>query len=135
MIEIATHNVTHFSLDAAQAYMQWHKQALSLAPQKGRLWEALHYEALALHSFSDLFSPGHIIEDREKTDALIKWAEKQQSRLLSAAINIANEGLGGIVNFYHNAFNFKGAMVRNSLGHTWRAYGDGKYRVVDTSCE
>ncbi len=134
VMELAAHNATHFSMGAAQAYVQWHGQALTLAAQPGRLWEALHYEALALHSLTDLFALGHMLEDRERTDQLVKWARKNNTALSAAVAKGGSSAMGGLVNFYHNAFNFRGAMVKNLAGESWRAYGDGKYRIVDAAC-
>ena len=56
LLSLAVDNANHFSLRAAQTYVQNHRQALLFAPQKDRLWQALHYEALALHSFTDDFA-------------------------------------------------------------------------------
>jgi len=42
--------------------------------------------------------------------------------------------MGAHVNFNHNAHNWKGSMMMNLVGFTWRGYGDGKYRIVDATC-
>lgn len=127
MIELAKVNVTHFSGEALKAYVLNHDKALQLAADKNRLCEALHYEALALHSFTDLFAYGHMIEDRETTQKLVDWANQDKSFLALQAANAGSSLMGGMVNFYHNAGNWKGAMVKNAAGEQWRAYGDGMY--------
>ena len=34
-------------------------------------WEALHYEARAVHSLTDLFAPGHLFVDRVGAQSVI----------------------------------------------------------------
>jgi hypothetical protein len=128
-------NANHFSGRAAQAYVKNHRQALLFAPQQDRLWQALHYEALALHSFTDDFALGHMLESRESTNRLVAWTKNVRSptkRILMARIGVAF--LGGFVNFYHNAYNWKGGMMENLAGDSWRGFGDKRYRIVDQSC-
>jgi hypothetical protein len=139
-INLAVNNPTHFSARAAQTYVRWHRQALLLAPQKGRLWEALHYEALALHSFTDLYAFGHMHDNREFSDRMTQWGKEQKqkqgffaSRGASIARN-ASKVMGGYTNFYHNAYNWKGGMMMNLAGDAWRGFGDKKYRIVDAGC-
>jgi len=135
LLSLAVNNANHFSLKAAQTYVQNHRQALLFAPQKDRLWQALHYEALALHSFTDDFALGHMLESRQSTDQLVAWTKHVESptkRILMARIGAAF--MGGIVNFYHNAYNWKGAMMENLAGDSWRGFGDRRYRIVDQSC-
>ena len=136
-IHLAVNNPTHFSLRAAQAYTRWHRHALLLAQKKGRLWEALHYEALALHSFTDLFAFGHMHNDRQLTDQIKTWGEKNKTRniLTVGLADAASKTMGAYVNFYHNGFNWKGAMMKNLAGDSWRGFGDKKYRVVDSNCQ
>lgn len=135
-ITLAINNPTHFSLRAAQSYVQWHRQALLLARQKGRLWEALHYEALAIHSFTDLFAFGHMHDDRQLTDQIIAWGKNNghRSPAVKKFAGLASKYMGAYVNFSHNAFNWKGAMLKNLAGDSWRGFGDKKYRVVDSNC-
>ena len=129
-IALAVNNPTHFSERAAQTYVRWHRVAILMARQKNRLWEALHYEALALHSFTDLYAFGHMHEDRELTDKLIVWGKNNTHRAGFTKNLATNAGkfMGAYVNFFHNAYNWKGAMVKNLAGDSWRAYGDKKYR-------
>ncbi len=135
-IALALNNPTHFSARAAQTYVRWHRVAMIMARQKNRLREALHYEALALHSFTDLFAFGHMHEDRELTDKLIAWGKNNTHRAGFTNQLATNAGklMGGYVNFYHNAYNWKGAMLKNLAGDSWRGYGDKKYRVVSSDC-
>ena len=135
LLSLAEHNASHFSLRAAQAYVKNHRQALLLAPQQDRLWQALHYEALALHSFTDDFALGHMLESRESNNQLVAWTRNVRSptkRILMARIGTAFTG--GLVNFYHNAYNWKGGMMENIAGDSWRGFGDKRYRIVDQSC-
>jgi hypothetical protein len=135
LLNLAENNANHFSLRAAQAYVKNHQQALLLAPQQDRLWQALHYEALALHSFTDDFALGHMLESRESNKQLVAWTKSVRSptkRILVA--RIGNAFMGGFVNFYHNAYNWKGGMMENLAGDSWRGFGDKRYRIVDQSC-
>ena len=135
LLSLAEHNASHFSLRAAQAYLKNHRQALLLAPQQDRLWQALHYEALALHSFTDDFASGHTLESREMNNQLVAWTRNVRSptkRILMARIGTAFTG--GLVNFYHNAYNWKGGMMENIAGGLLVWIGDKRYRIVDPSC-
>ncbi len=135
-IQLSVNNPTHFSLRAAQAYIRWHRHALLIARQKNRLWEALHYEALAVHSLTDLFAFGHIHDNRQLTDRLINWRNRQkvQAGLGVFAAGTASKLMGAYVNYFHSGYNWKGAMMQNLAGDSWRGFGDKKYRVVDKSC-
>ena len=139
-MQLAVNNPTHFSLRAAQAYVKWHRHAIILAGKKNRLWEALHYEALALHSFTDIFAFGHLLDNRQLTDRLYEWAKKKKTvtNISSAGraklATTAGKIMGGYVNFYHNAYNWKGAMMTNLTGDSWRGFGDKHYRIVEKSC-
>jgi hypothetical protein len=136
-MKLATNNPTHFSLRAAQAYVRWHRKAILEARKKNNLWRALHYEALALHSFTDIFSFGHLLDNRQLTDRLYEWAKKNKSKTnlsqnaRASMATSAGKVLGGYVNFYHNAYNWRGAMMKNLAGDSWRGFGDKRYRIVD----
>ena len=134
MRSILVDNVTHFSLRAAQTYVQWHTKALLLARNKDLLWKALHYEALALHSFTDLFAVGHMLDSRETIDRLFQWTSRNNPNPLPSLAQIVGSVSGAEANFYHNAFNWKGATLENLAGNTWRGFGDGRYRIADPSC-
>lgn len=141
MLELAATNTTHFAEVALDTYVKWHRKALAVAAEPGRLSEALHYEALGVHSYSDLFAVGHMMEDRARTQELLKWTETGGSwvlqplrKLMQLVRQGAGSVLGLVANFYHNAFNTEGALVSNLDGDTWRAYGDNKYRIVTKAC-
>ena len=132
MLELAKVNFTHFSGEALAAYVKWHQQALNAAGSK-QLTEALHYEALALHSYTDLFALGHMLQDRELTKSLT--ASAKGIAILTPGAGAAAMVFGGMVNFYHNAYNWKGGMVRNGAGEEWRATGDGRYFDADNKLQ
>lgn len=138
MMELAAVNTTHFAGTALETYLKWHRLALELAAKPGRLSEALHYEALALHSYTDLFAVGHMLEERALTQALLTWAKTKGSWFLkplkAVASSVMSKVWGLWANFYHNAFNTRGAQVRNLDGDSWRAYGDDMYRVPAETC-
>ena len=139
-MKLATNNVTHFSLRAAQTYVRWHRKAILEARKKNNLWRALHYEALALHSFTDIFAFGHLLDNRQLTDRLYEWAKKDKTvtnlsrKTRGSMATTAGTIMGGYVNFYHNAYNWRGAMMKNLAGDSWRGFGDKRYRIVDDSC-
>lgn len=70
MFRIATANDTHFSSGAVAWYVGCHRMALyyaSLARDNPAYWnQALHYEAAALHSFTDLFAFGHVVTNADR---------------------------------------------------------------------
>jgi hypothetical protein len=137
VINLALDNDTHFSGVALRTYVKQHRRALQLARQPGKLWLALHYEALALHSFTDLFAFGHMMEDRELTRKLTNATRQAEngSKLAGALSNLITKPASAImaadVNYLHNALNFRGAQLTNLKGETWTGYGDGKYRASD----
>jgi len=146
MMELALTNETHFSGKAVAAYVRWHDMALKTAALPGQLWKALHYEALALHSLTDVFSVGHMLVDRDKTMALLAQARQLHRK----AHDQMHQGLllwfagswnfwrakgeeeratllyGFYANIYHNGFNHHGAVISNLRGDTWKGYGDHK---------
>ncbi len=71
MIRIANINDWHFSRGALAWYIGLHRIALTyvdLARSNPAMWNvALHYEANALHSLTDLFCFGHIVTNRDET--------------------------------------------------------------------
>ena len=144
MMELAFVNETHFSGKALAAYVKWHDLALTTALRRDRHWLALHYEALGLHSLTDLFAPGHMLVDREQTMTLLQKAgavaraahdelHQGMKKLLHAEWDYfrakkdalkAELVYGFFANLYHNGFNFHGATVSNLRGESWRAFGD-----------
>jgi hypothetical protein len=156
MLELAYVNETHFSGKAVEAYVHWHDQALrTAATDKHRPWLALHYEALALHSFTDLFAVGHMMVDRERTMSLLSVAEKTEAKAtaeLKSGVRHALEGgleffrfyseeakakllFGFFANLSHNGFNFHGAEVTDLRGRSWQAFGDHRFRVTQNGRE
>lgn len=142
MKNLAANNPTHFSLRAAQEYVKWHKHALELVEQdNSQLWKALHYEAMAQHSLTDLFAFGHMIQDRELTERIFNWATRRtrnqviSTRDWTSFANMIGKATGAHTNFYHNAYNWAGAMMKNSFGDEWRGFGDGKYRIAGVDCK
>ena len=71
MLRIANVNDWHFSNGAIAWYVGMHRLAVryaSRAQVDPRYWNhALHYEANALHSLTDLFAFGHIVTSRAET--------------------------------------------------------------------
>ena len=71
MMRIAVSNDWHFSNAAVAWYVGMHRLALhyvNLARTDAKYWNhALHYEANALHSLSDLFAFGHVVTNRDET--------------------------------------------------------------------
>ncbi|MBS2022536.1 MAG: hypothetical protein JST92_09010 [Deltaproteobacteria bacterium] len=151
-MELAYVNETHFAGKAVDAYVAWHQKALDGAAQGGKngLWSSLHYEALALHSFTDLYAVGHMMIDRDATMKLLAAAKAEDKvgyaliddgikQFFEANIDLLKGAtdevkgkylLGFYANFYHNGFNYWGAKVSNLNGQTWQAYGD--HRLKDS---
>lgn len=71
MMRIANVNDWHFQQAAVAWYVGMHRMALKyalLARTDSRNWvKALHHEASALHSLTDLFAYGHVIVTRDRT--------------------------------------------------------------------
>ena len=79
MLRIANVNDWHFSNGAVAWYVGMHRLALiyaEMARSDPRHWnQALHYEASALHSLTDLFAFGHIVTSRAETSRGIMVSE------------------------------------------------------------
>ncbi|HET8712325.1 MAG TPA: hypothetical protein VFM23_01425 [Gemmatimonadales bacterium] len=71
MMRIANVNDWHWQQAAVAWYVGMHRMALKyalLARTDSRYWvQALHHEASALHSLTDLFAYGHVIVSRDRT--------------------------------------------------------------------
>jgi len=110
--KIAKTNHWHFGDAALRWYASMHRQAFYLAAQAAKaraakkpadeekyLWKALHYEAHALHSLTDLFAPGHVMADRLATAEETLRANRQTASNLFPAwqqrIWLAGVPLGG----------------------------------------
>ena len=95
MVGMAYTNTWHFGVHALRWYVAMHRQALLLAGHaageriagnldraRALFNSALHYEAHACHSLTDLFAPGHMTVDRWESskriynDALSKHKRK-----------------------------------------------------------
>jgi len=63
----------------------------------------LHYEALALHSFTDLFAFGHLMENRHLTMKIVKWAEGSVLRSLAKLIGKAASLVLGVLPYERRA--------------------------------
>ena len=85
MLRIANINDWHFSQAAVAWYVGMHRIALKyalLARTDNRYWvKALHYEASALHSLTDLFAFGHVVVSRDRTS----WEINSDNGLLQRA--------------------------------------------------
>jgi len=87
--KIAKGNHWHFGPTALKWYVAMHRQAFFLmskaaatknADDRQRfIWKAMHYEAHALHSLTDLFAPGHAMVDRYVTTDKLLAGNKQRS--------------------------------------------------------
>lgn len=79
MLRIANINDWHFSSAAVAWYVGMHRMALSYvdrARTDSKYWNhALHYEAHALHSLTDLFAFGHVVTNRDRTSAMMIGTE------------------------------------------------------------
>ncbi|WP_143085140.1 hypothetical protein [Pseudoalteromonas denitrificans] len=71
MMRLAMVNQNHFSKTGLAVYIGLHRSALEFAvkaKQNAQYWTlAMHYEAAALHSLTDLFAFGHNVVDRSGT--------------------------------------------------------------------
>jgi len=79
MLRIANVNDWHFASAAVAWYIGMHRLALHyaiLARTDNTYWNhALHYEASALHSLTDLFAFGHVVTSRDRTSRAMMAAE------------------------------------------------------------
>lgn len=80
MLRIANVNDWHFSSGAIAWYVGLHRLALlyadSARSNPAHWTRALHYEANALHAFTDLFAFGHVVTNRDVTTMGILAADK-----------------------------------------------------------
>jgi len=104
MMRLAGVNDWHFSGRAVAWYVAMHRLALHhvrLAVKHDDptyLWQAIHYEANGLHSITDLFSPGHMVMNREaSTDAIWKSrvAEPEKNQLYQWTTRVRALGVLG----------------------------------------
>lgn len=117
-------NSDHFSTQAVKAYEIGHRIALDIAKNSGRnrdrkgLVRSYAIEAFACHFLTDLFSSGHIRNQRGDLEKFLvkklRFKEKRAKPL--AAILTAAQ---------HEKDGQSGVNVRNNRGNEWRSYGDG----------
>jgi hypothetical protein len=144
---LALQNQTHFSGVAALAYAAEHREALSLAAQAAKsedaqkLWLALHHEAMACHSLTDLFAAGHNFSDRRRSVAALRAGVSEirhlgVKELLSGLKDVTWALLGNFVAAHiHDQVNQRGVELRNLQGTVWRAFGDGRYAAQDAAAQ
>ena len=158
-LELLAVNQTHFADDAFKAYVMWHQRALQLAATAGatgdlsQLWKALHLDALAQHSLTDLFATGHMVLDRDASLALQKGFDAlnaSHSNGAEGTLAFLRENIksfifnptmfklfwdklrGGAMSIFtgllHDSFNSNGAQVASyDVPAGWQAYGDSFY--------
>lgn len=93
MVGMAMTNTYHFGVHALRWYVAMHRQALLLAAHaagarvagetaraRALFNAALHYEAHACHSLTDLFAPGHMTVDRWESSKQIYQDTLQRHR-------------------------------------------------------
>ena len=129
-------NESHFSSIAVLTYVDHHHRAIKLAydaawmKKAGRatdsvanLAEAIHYEALGVHSLTDLFAPGHLMEDRQQAIAEILHSETTVLKGIIRGASVDKDT--------HDKFNQLGLYVRSYDAYKanqetgWLARGDG----------
>lgn len=129
-------NESHFSSIAVLTYVDHHHRAIKLAYDAawmkkagrvneaiGNLTEAIHYEAIACHSLTDLFAPGHLMEDRQQAIAEILHGESTVMKGILRGASVDKDT--------HDKFNQLGLFVRSYDGYInnqewgWLAKGDG----------
>ncbi|MBS2024615.1 MAG: hypothetical protein JST92_19610 [Deltaproteobacteria bacterium] len=147
---LAAKNITHFGTSAVYTYYLYHQTAIGYAylaaenNDPNKMWEALHYEARAVHSLTDLFAPGHLFVDRTGVQNVIAGERgltdgKTAVARLSALNTWLKGSAQGVYDKYgpkkHDEFNASGANVKNlALGDAyWWTYGDGKYYSMNST--
>jgi hypothetical protein len=144
MLRIANVNDWHFSKAAIAWYVGLHRLALlyvEKAVKEPKYWnQALHYEANALHSLTDLFAFGHVVTNRDETSyGIVTYDKLESSDAYAWMKNVITMGSGerdsgGAVALNGNLPPLADApAVRNDLlrsyGGTWlaRANAERKY--------
>lgn len=129
--ELLKDNSDHFSHHATEAYRIGHQLAMRVAREAGihqdveGLKRAYALEAFADHFLTDLFSAGHIRNQRgELEEFLITKLEfppgfsmNRGAKPLAAILTAAQ----------HQKDGEEGLNVANKRGERWRAYGDGNF--------
>ncbi len=123
--DLLVDNSDHFHVHAKEAYVVGHAYALELARTAGQnedldgLKRAYAIDAFACHFLTDLFSAGHIRNQRGLLEIfLVKIGfPPTQAKPLAGLLTAAQ----------HEQDGHAGLNVRNEEGEQWRAYGDGSY--------
>lgn len=124
-LNLAKTNFDHFGVDAIACYTAGHwlaqdtaAKAKGISDNKARaqaLLLAYAMNAFADHFLTDLFAAGHMRTPR-------------RSLYDSADNDITRMGAGVCAKQMHDEDNKFGLWVTNSVGDTWVAYGDARYR-------
>lgn len=146
LLHLASMNSDHFSEEAVLKYRDRHKRALDEAKRAAAesdiryLWRALHFEAHAAHSLTDLFAPGHMMLDRrvEATRAEefydeVMGVEGFLDHLKAAGKLAGVASDGALSRVVHNCFNDGGVQTKtleDNLGSSdvyRKSLGDGNF--------
>lgn len=117
-------NSDHFSANAVEAYLTGHAAAIRLAQEAGRkkdsegLKFAYAHDAFACHFLTDLFSAGHVRNQRG-------LLEKFLLEKLKFSAADAKSFAGLLTAAQHEEDGSQGVNVSNGKGESWKAYGDG----------
>jgi hypothetical protein len=118
-------NSDHFFNNAKDAYTVGHGIALEVAAQAGAvndiegLRRAYAIDAFACHFLTDLFSAGHVRNQRGELELYLK-----DTLHFSPALS---KKFAGLLAGAQHETDGKGLDVRNGLGETWGCYGDGHF--------
>jgi len=117
-------NSDHFEKNAVDAYQIGHQLALKTAAEAGKtqdvkgLKRSYAMDAFACHFLTDLFSSGHIRNQRGELELFLinkLGFDPQKAKLLSGILTGAQ----------HEKDGKDGLLVMNDSGERWQAYGDG----------
>ncbi len=123
--DLLVDNSDHFHIHAKEAYTVGHAYAVELARTAGYdgnlegLKRAYAVDAFACHFLTDLFSAGHIRNQRGLLEiCLLQFGfTPSQAKPLAGLLTAAQ----------HEQDGHAGLNVQNGQGEQWRAYGDGSY--------
>lgn len=151
MMRIANTNDWHFSNAAVAWYVGMHRLALyyvDLARADSKYWNhALHYEANALHSLSDLFAFGHVVTSRDETsNAFIvddglqgrttyQWMEhvlrQGGARRENGRILFDADGLPAIADASHGRNDFLASYINPTTSPGWGLWAKSEHTYHD----
>lgn len=120
-------NSDHFSQNAREAYQIGHAYAMQVARNAGKnkdiegLKRAYARDAFACHFLTDLFSAGHIRNQRGALETFLI------SKLKIFPNNLAKKLAGVLTAAQHEKDGDDGLNVENENKDQWRAYGDGHF--------